>query len=149
MHQCVLLTCIDGPVATHGGGKKTRQSKNCQKQWHHQAQKLQSKCVKKGPPEGTPEHKSVKEKDGFPCQILLGEMMHPCVACRPDVGCTITLLSKFGSSQSKCHCFCPKSVERCLFMTKDWGTQCTRATKNDNEELSKSLPLEAQQLLDR
>ena len=62
------------------------------------------------------------------------------VACRPDIGHAIALLSKFGSSPSACHCNCLKNVARCLRATKDWGIHFSRPSANHDEELLKSDP---------
>ena len=55
----------------------------------------------KGPTEGTLEHKAIEQKAGFSYRTLLGEMLYAYVTCRPDIGYTITLLSKFGSCPSE------------------------------------------------
>ena len=74
--------------------------------------------------------------------------MYAYVTCRPDIGCAITLLSKFGSNPSKHHHACPKNVARYLRATRSWGIQCSRPQKNSDPELSKSDPPEQQDQAD-
>ena len=67
--------------------------------------------------------------------------MCACVTCGPDIGCTIILLSKFGSSLSACHHACLKNVARYLQATKDWGIHFCQPHFNPNNKLLESDPL--------
>ena len=73
--------------------------------------------------------------------------MYAYVTCRPDIGCAITLLSKFSSSPSAYHYTCLKNVARCLRATKHWGIKFARRVKSTDSELSKSEPPAAMQPL--
>ena len=54
--------------------------------------------------EGTVEHIILKEKMGFQCAGVLGELMHAMVTVRPDVAHLVMPPSKFSSAPSECHC---------------------------------------------
>ena len=79
-----------------------------------------------GPKEGTTKHSDSQEEQGFSHQSLLGEMMFACVSCGPDVGNTITLMSKHGSNPTKIHHHCLESTAKCLQTTKHWGITFTK-----------------------
>ena len=53
--------------------------------------------------------------------MLFAEMMFACVSCRPDIGCVITLMSKFRSNPSVFHHHCLKSIAKYLRATQEWG----------------------------
>ena len=69
--------------------------------------------------------------------------------CRPDIGYTITLLSKFGACPSEYHYACLKNVARYLRATKDWGIQFCRPSKSSDNKLTKSQLPEDQQQVDK
>ena len=107
-------THVDWSVTSHGW-KEDKQIKDIEKTMALlNTEALEQVCDQKGPVEGTPEHEALEEKNGFGCRTLPGKMMHACVTCRPHVGHTTTLLSKFGSGPSAHHCTCLKSIARCL-----------------------------------
>ena len=48
-----------------------------------------------GPPEDTPKHSALQEKQGFSYNLLLIELMYEYVICHPHIGYHMTNLSKF------------------------------------------------------
>ena len=56
-----------------------------------------------GPREGTEEHSTLEDEIGFNYRNVLGELMYAYITAQLDIGCAITLLSKFSSFPSKCH----------------------------------------------
>ena len=122
----VELSCatrVDWLVTSHGW-KEDKQIKEVAKTTAPlNAEALEQVHDQKGPVEGTTEHKTLEEKNGFGCRTLPGKMVHAHVTCRPDVGCAMTLLSKFSSSPSARHHTCLKNVARNLQATKHWGTK--------------------------
>ena len=131
-------TCINRPVTSHSW-KEDKQMKDVLKT----IAPLNTEAFKqlheqKGPLEGTAKHKALEVKSGFGCRTLLGEMMHACAIHRPDIGCAITLLSKFSSGPSACHCACPKNVAQHLSVTRDQGIQFARPLQNSDPEPLKS-----------
>ena len=56
-----------------------------------------------GPGEGTKEHAKLADKSGFSYRSLLGELMYAYVTCRPDIGYSVTTLSKFSTCPSPTH----------------------------------------------
>ena len=75
--------------------------------------------------------------------------MYAYVTCRPDIGYTMTLLSKFGSCPSEYHCSCLKDVVRYLRATKNWGIQFCRPVKSSDSKLAKWELPENQQKADK
>ena len=56
-----------------------------------------------GPKEGLVAHKILENKIGFAYWILLGELMCAYITCRPDIGYSITTLSKFSCAPTEYH----------------------------------------------
>ena len=52
------------------------------------------------PREGTKEYKDLEENYGFNYRALLEELIYCCVSCGPDIGYSVTILSKFSSTPS-------------------------------------------------
>ena len=102
-------------LATSHGWKEDERIKDVEKTMAPlNTEALKQMHDQQGPMEGTAEHEHLEEKNRFGCGTLSGEMMCACVTCRPDMGCVMTLLSKFSSSPSACHYTCLKNVARCL-----------------------------------
>ena len=94
----------------------------------------------KGPIEGTEEHKAIQDKQGFSYRTLLGEMMFAHVGCRPDIGCPITLMSKFASNPSAYHYKCLKDIAKYLRTTRNWGIRYFRRIPDESLPQSVHTP---------
>ena len=57
----------------------------------------------KGAPEGTAAHQVLETSSKFNYRNFLGELMYVYITCRPNIGYTITTLSKFSSEPSVFH----------------------------------------------
>ena len=57
----------------------------------------------KGAPEGTAAHQVLETSSKFNYRNVLGELMYVYITCCPDIGRTITTLSKFSSKPSAFH----------------------------------------------
>ena len=56
-----------------------------------------------GPKEGVAAHKILEDKMRFAYQTLLGELMYAYITCCPDIGYSITTLSKFSCAPAEYH----------------------------------------------
>ena len=63
-----------------------------------------------GPEWGTTYHKSLESKIRFTHWTLLGKVMYAYMACRPDICCAVTTLSKFSGTPSEYHYWLLKQV---------------------------------------
>ena len=63
----------------------------------------EEKIQKCGPDEGTIDTFKLEFSQGFGYHTLLGEMMYTYVICHPNIGYTITTMSKFSTKPSKSH----------------------------------------------
>lgn len=86
---------------------------------------MSTDCIKRinkesAPKEGTVHHKALEDSVGFSYRTLLGELMYAMITCRPDIGYTVTTLSKF-STPSAYHYKLLQSVAQYLKSIIDWG----------------------------
>ena len=111
--RCIKISCmtyVDHLVTTHGWKEDKRIKAISKTKAPISTEALKQVYDQKGPAEGTLEDKAIKQKAGFSYRMLLGVMMYAYVTCRPDIGYTIILLSKFGSCPLEYHYSCLKNV---------------------------------------
>ena len=94
---------------------------------------LPDKCLdhiyrEHGPQEGTKEHHTLQQHQGFSYRTLLGELLYAYVTCRPDIGFAITTLAKFSTFPSALHYRYLKGVTTYLRRTRSWGIRYTKRT---------------------
>ena len=77
-----------------------------------------------GPNKSTNEHKDPNEKSGFNYITIIVELMYCYVSCRPDIGYSVTILSKLSSTTSDYHYSFLKNISRYLSITRYWGIRC-------------------------
>jgi ribonuclease HI len=85
-----------------------------------------------GPAENTPEHAALVAKHGFAYRTLLGELLHACVTCRPDIGYATISLSKFSTCPHDAHFTMLKKVAKYLRSTKHWGIIYRKPKRDPN-----------------
>ena len=85
-----------------------------------------------GPKEGYTAHKVLEKKMGFAYRTLLGELMYSYITCRPDIGYSVTTLSKFSTAPAEYHYKLLRMVAMYLLKTANWEIRFKR---------SKPLPL--------
>ena len=73
-----------------------------------------------GPKEGVNAHKILENKMGFAFRTLLGELMYAYITCRPDIGYSVTTLSKFSCAPSEYHYKLLQMVAKYLIKTSHW-----------------------------
>ena len=83
-----------------------------------------------GPFEHTPEHAALASTHGYGCHTLLGELLCACITCRPDVGYSVTTLSKFSTCPHEVHYDLLKKVAKYLRQTKHWGIVYRKPSKD-------------------
>ena len=86
-----------------------------------------------GPPEGSSEHKKLKELHGFPYRTLLGEILYAYNVCRPDIGFAVSTMSKFSLAPSDLHFKYLKGVALYLRRTKTWGLRYRKTNILDDD----------------
>jgi hypothetical protein len=74
-----------------------------------------------GPSEGTSQHKMLEKEMKFPFRGLLGELLYAYVTARPDLGYSVTTLSKFATNPDKVHYVALKRLAIYLRQTITWG----------------------------
>jgi hypothetical protein len=74
-----------------------------------------------GPSEGTSHHKTLEKEMKFPYRGLLGELLYAYVTARPDLGYSVTTLSKFATNPDKVHYQALKRLAIYLRQTITWG----------------------------
>ena len=79
-----------------------------------------------GPKEGSPEALILEKKSGFVYRTVLGEVMYAYITARPDIGYSVTTLSKFSSDPSAYHYKQLRHVAKYLRSTIGWGIEFTR-----------------------
>ena len=71
------------------------------------------------PDKGTLAAYKLELEAGYVYRALLGEMMYAYVTCRPDIGYTITTMSKFSTKTSAKHYVLLRGIAKYLRHTKD------------------------------
>ena len=79
-----------------------------------------------GPKEGYAAHKVLEQKMGFAYRTLLGELMYSYITCRPDIGYSVTTLSKFSTAPAEYHYKLLRMVAMYLLKTADWEIRFKR-----------------------
>jgi hypothetical protein len=74
-----------------------------------------------GPPEGSSQHKALEQVMKFPYRGLLGELLYAYVTARPDLGYSVTTLSKFATHPDTIHYQALKRLAIYLRQTITWG----------------------------
>ena len=74
-----------------------------------------------GPPEKSPEAKTLAQETRFSYRNVVGELIYAYVIARLDIGNAVCLLSRFSSAPHKEHYRALKGVCRYLRATKSWG----------------------------
>ena len=69
---------------------------------------------------------------------LLGELMYSFITCQPDIGYSVTTLSKFSSAPSAFHYKMLKGVAKYLRSTIDWGIWFNCPKRLNHPEFSPS-----------
>ena len=57
---------------------------------------------------------------GFAYQTFLGELMYAYITCRPDIGYSVTTLSKFSCAPAEYHYKLLRMIAKYLQMTAHW-----------------------------
>ena len=80
-----------------------------------------------GPKEGVAAHKILEDQMGFAYRTLLGELMYAYITCRPDIGYSVTTLSKFSCAPAEYHYKLLQMVAKYLIMTSHWEIRFKRS----------------------
>ena len=83
--------------------------------------KLEEIYTSVGPSEGTSQHKTLEQAMKFPYRGLLGELLYAYVTARPDLGYSVTTLSKFATNPDEVHYIALKRLAIYLRQTITWG----------------------------
>ena len=94
----------------------------------------------KGPPEGTAAHQVLETSSKFNYQNVLDELMYVYITCRPNIGYTITTLSKFSSEPSVFHYKLLRGVAKYLWSTITWSIHFDRPSPLNFDKLQDSAP---------
>jgi hypothetical protein len=94
-----------------------------------------------GPSEGTHKAADLSSKHGFSYHGLLGELVYSYITCHPNIGYTITTLSKFSMCPHDTHYTLLKKGAKYLHQTKSWGISYQKPSPNS------SLPANPQECL--
>ena len=100
-------------------------------------------CIKKiyleeGPSEGTVAHHVLEKKVGFSYRKPLSKCMYAYITCRPNIGYTITTLSKFSSAPLTYHYQLSKGVTKYLRSTIHYGVRFRRKSLLNHPEFEPS-----------
>ena len=87
-----------------------------------------------GPDEGTATACALELKPSFGYWTLRGEIMYAYVNCCPDIGSTVTTMSKFYTMPYTLHYSYLKSIAKYLCLIKDWGIKYKRTAEHPKLE---------------
>ena len=76
------------------------------------------------PKEGVAAHKILEDKMGFSYWTLLGELIYAYITCQPNIGYSITTLSKFSCAPAEYHYKLLQIIAKYLEVTAHWDICC-------------------------
>jgi hypothetical protein len=94
-----------------------------------------------GPDEGTPAHLQLEQKQGFSYRRLLGELLFAYICARPDIGYSVTTLSKFGMCPAPLHYGYLKNIAKYLRRTIHWKIYYTKSRPDPSLTVSSLIPV--------
>jgi hypothetical protein len=81
---------------------------------------LNTEPLRKGPAEGSTEHRTLEKEIGFSYRQVLGELTYTYVVGRVDIGYEVTLLARYSSTPDRCYYLALKRLCKYLRRTIDW-----------------------------
>jgi hypothetical protein len=94
-----------------------------------------------GPLEGTSEHIQLEKQHGFSYRTLLGELLFAYVCARPDIGYSVTTLSKFSQCPAAVHYHYLKGIAKYLRRTICWKIYYTKPQPDPSLTASSLTPV--------
>eukprot|EP00536_Pseudo-nitzschia_multiseries_P009159 jgi/Psemu1/22499/gm1.22499_g len=91
--------------------------------------------INPGPLEGTNEHLHPQTTHGFSYCTLPGELCYAYTTCCPDIGFSLSNLSKFSTPPAPIHYKYIKGIAFYLCCTKHWGPQYQQSTMEPHTDL--------------
>lgn len=104
---------------------------------------LPSDCIEQlyketGPPEGSVKNRFLEKSIRYSYRTLLDECMYAYITCRPDIGYSVTTLSKFSCAPSAYHYQLLKGVAKYLQSTINRGIRFHRSRPLEHPEFESS-----------